>query len=47
MEEKKPNGKLNGSIFEVDLRFPCGICGNKSVRGVVQFTPFRLRVAFV
>lgn len=30
-----------------DLRFPSAICGSKSVRGVVQLTPFRLRVAFV
>lgn len=30
-----------------NLRFPGAICGRRSVRGVVQLTPFRFRVAFV
>lgn len=48
--KSKPKGKFEqakNKKTKICLRFPGAICGKRSVLGVVQFTPFRLRVAFV
>lgn len=38
---------LKKNNHQNNLRLPRAICGSKSVRGVVQLTPFRFLVAFV
>jgi hypothetical protein len=38
---------LSTVVDNANLRCPCGMDGRRSVRGVVQFTPYDFRVAFV